>query len=104
MSVLMLTIGFTPSIGGIETHFDDFLKITQKNKISVTVLTYQPLEIRTKGKVIQRAPFVTVIRIPIIRGLFYRFVKHPFLEFLYLFPGLFIVTPFVLIVRKNLEV
>lgn len=97
----MLAIGFTPNIGGIETHFDDFLKITQKNKISLTVLTYQPLETRTKGEVLQRRPFVTVVRIPIIRGLFYRFVKYPFLEFLYLFPSLFIVTPFVLIVRNS---
>ncbi len=40
-----------------------------------------------------------VIRIPWIPNLFYKFVKTPFLEFAYLLPGLFFLTPILLILR-----
>lgn len=90
MIILMLTIGFRPNIGGIETHFDDFLKVVSKYKINVTVVTYQPITSNSKGKVIEEFGKHKIIRIPWPKNFFYKLVDKPILEFLYLFPGIFL--------------
>ena len=102
MNILMLTIGFRPNIGGIETHFDDFLKAAGKKKIQTTVLTYQPIHTKIKGKSIEKGKTHIIYRLPIISGFFYTFAHNPILEFLYLVPGLFIATPVVLL--KKIDV
>lgn len=101
MNILMLTIGFRPNIGGIETHFDDFLKAAGKKNIHTTVLTYQPIHTNTKGKTIEKEKKHTIYRLPVISGFFYKFVHNPLLEFLYLVPGLFIAAPFILLKEIN---
>lgn len=102
MNMLMLTIGFRPNVGGIETHFDDFLKAAAKKAINTTVLTYQPISAKIYGKTIEKGKRWTIYRLPIISGFFYHLVQKPILEFVYLVPGLFLVTPFLLF--KNIDV
>lgn len=103
MKVLQLTVHFAPNIGGVETHLNDLVKALVKRKIAVFVLAYQPLVAKEKWKLYETDNKFTILRLPWISGFFYKLVKHPILEFLYLFPGLFIATPFVLI-KKNPDV
>jgi glycosyltransferase involved in cell wall biosynthesis len=100
MNILMLTIGFRPNIGGIETHFDDFLKTAGKKNIKTTVLTYQPIHTSIQAKAVEKEKTHTIYRLPVVRGFFYAFVKKPILEFIYLVPGLFVATPVILFFKK----
>lgn len=95
--VLLLTIGFSPNIGGIETHFDDLVS-QLKNNIRIKVLTYKPLTTNVSAKIYEkRNENVEIIRIPVFRGIFYKFLNSPFIEFMLLTPGLFIVLPLLLL-------
>lgn len=104
MNILMLTIGFRPNIGGIETHFEDFIKSAVERKIKITVLTYQPLTISKFAPLIELGKNFVIFRLPVIRGLFYKWVGKPMLEFLYLVPGLFLATPVLLLFKPDLKV
>lgn len=103
MNILMITIGFRPNVGGIETHFDDFLIAADKRGFQTTVLTYQPVSAKVKGESIEKEKHWIIYRLPIIPGFFYTFVHSPILEFLYLIPGLFFTTPYLL-AQKNYDV
>lgn len=100
MNILQLTCHYHPNIGGVETHLSDLVAGLVKRNIRVFVLTYSPLTTSISGKVFETTQGLTVIRIPWLKGFFYKLVKNPLLEFLYLFPGLFLVTPFVLVLSK----
>lgn len=100
MKVLQLTAHFRPNIGGVETHLSDLCKCLTERGFEVTVLTYRPLETDLRWKMLEREKNLTVIRIPWIPHLFYKLIKLPILEFIYLLPGLFLVTPFVLLLKK----
>ena len=93
--VLQLTAHFRPNIGGVETHLDDLVKALIKREWSVIVLTYRPLTTGAKWQMFEKNE-ATIIRIPWLPNLFYKFVHLPILEFVYLLPGLFISTPIVL--------
>ncbi|MBI2599487.1 glycosyltransferase family 4 protein [Candidatus Daviesbacteria bacterium] len=95
-----MTAHFRPNVGGVETHLNDLCDILVKRRYKVTVLTYRPLETEAKWKVIEQGNNFTIIRIPWLPHLFYKLVKMPALEFLYLLPGLFLVTPFVLLLKR----
>ncbi len=105
-SVLIVSIGFSPNIGGIETHFDDLTEALARKKWNVFVLTYKP--ITTKASAIfheKKGKYIEIYRVPWLGGFFYKLIKKPFLEFFYLVPGLFIVLPFFLIFKgKNIKV
>ncbi len=103
MKVLLLSAHFRPNIGGVETHLNDLVNFLVKKKWEVIVLTYKPLTTKVDTSIYQRNDRLTVIRIPWIRNLFYQFVSYPILEFIYLLPGLFFITPLVLIF-KNPEI
>ena len=97
--VLITSIAYSPNIGGIETHFDDLVKALVKRGWKVGVLTYKPITTNVKAKIFEKIDNkVTIIRIPWFGDLFYKFVKNPTLEFLYLVPGLFIGIPIYLII------
>ena len=90
-SVLLITSPFRPNIGGVETHLDDLILEGVKRRINFRVVTYQPLVTPARGKFIEKGRGVIIYRIPWPRfNLFLRLEKFPLLEFLYLFPGLFI--------------
>ena len=100
MNVLQLTVHFSPNIGGVETHLDDLVRGLSERKINVTVLTYQPLSTTVNAPFFEKRKRVQIIRIPWIKGQFYKLVNKPLLEFLYLFPGLFLVAPFIISQKK----
>ena len=99
-SVLILTAHFSPNVGGVETHLDDYVDVLKKKNFDVTVLTYIPLTSKAKYKLFEESKTKKIIRIPWPKDLFYKLVDIPFLEFIYIFPGLFIVLPFVIIWRR----
>ena len=100
LKVLQLTAHFRPNIGGVETHLDDLVNALTKRNWEVIVLTYRPLTTKISWKVYEKFKGLSVIRIPWIPGLFYPLVSFPLIEFIYLFPGLFITTPFVMLLSN----
>jgi len=96
-NLLIIAIGFLPNIGGLETHLKDLTDELIKHDWRVMVLTYQPLNTPVLGKWIERKRNLTIFRLPILRGWYYKFLKYPILEFLYLGPLLFLFTPLVLL-------
>lgn len=99
MRILQLTCHFSPNVGGVETHLDDLVKVLSR-KNEVFVLAYRPLATKASWRIRERKKNVNVFRIPWLPGLFYKLVKKPVLEFLYLTPGIFIATPFVLFLYR----
>lgn len=100
MKVLQLTVHLFPNVGGVETHLNDLFQALLRKHWRIFVLAYQPLSTRTKWKIIERSKDFTILRIPWLRGFFEKLVHSPVLEFIYLVPGLFIVTPFIIIFYK----
>lgn len=96
MRILQLTAHFSPNVGGVETHLDDLVRALTKREYKVFVLTYRPLAAKANWKLFEKGRDSKVFRIPWVPGFFYKFVEKPFLEFLYLFPGLFLFAPLVL--------
>lgn len=101
MKVLQISAHFRPNIGGVETHLDDLVFVLTKRNWEVLVLTYKPLTTKVSAKFYEKDRLLTIIRIPWLYGLFYKLVHYPLLEFLYLLPGLFFVTPLVLILANS---
>lgn len=103
-NILILTTPFRPNVGGVETHLDDLIDAGVKKGYRFTVLTYQPLITATIGKYIERSKGLVVFRIPWFRmNLFLILEKYPVLEFLYLFPPLFIAG-LLLMLRSNSDI
>lgn len=100
MKVLQITSHFPPNVGGVETHLQDLVLTLDKKGFNVFVLTYRPLTTQTKWRLFEKMNHAYVFRIPWFPNLFYKLVDYPILEFLYLFPGLFIVTPFVILIYR----
>jgi glycogen synthase len=98
--ILQLTAHFSPNVGGVETHLDDLVRGLVEKKYQVFVLTYLPLTAHADAKIWESSNNLRILRIPWMTGLFYKLVKNPILEFLYLSPGLFIVTPLVLLFSR----
>jgi len=100
LRILQLTAHFKPNIGGVETHLSDLVDILIKQNWKVIVLTYNPLATKARSKIYERNQALTIIRLPWFSGLFYRLIKYPILEFLYLLPGLFLATPIVMMIKN----
>lgn len=100
MKVLQLTAHFPPNMGGVETHLGDMVKTLVKRNWKVTVLTYRPLTTGAKWNIYEKNEDIDIFRIPWLPNLFYKLVKYPALEFLYLLPGLFFAAPFVIFFKN----
>lgn len=98
MKVLEISAHFSPNLGGVETHLLDLINVLIKRNWQVFVLTYRPLTSEAKWYIYEKQHNLMIFRLPWIPGLFYRLIHHPFLEFLYLFPGLFFVTPLLILI------
>lgn len=97
MRILQVTSHFHPNTGGVETHLSDLCKGLVQKKNSVFVLTYRPLINKSKALTYEKRHGYSVFRIPWIPGLFYKTIASSFLQFLYLFPGMFVFTPLAII-------
>lgn len=101
-NILILTTPFSPNIGGVETHLDDLITVGTKRGFNFTILTYQPLITKARGRTIEKGNGFIIYRMPWIRmNLFLIFVKFPLFEFLYLFPGLFFLGLFYLLFNRS---
>ncbi len=100
MKVLQITAHFRPNLGGVETHLSDLINYLNKKNNDVFVLTYRPLSTKVKWKAFEKIEKIKILRIPWISGLFLKLVYYPILEFLYLLPGLFVFTPFAIVLHK----
>ena len=100
MRTLLLTVHFSPNLGGVETHLLDLIKGLNDNKIVVTILCYQPLSTSAPWKIYDKQPNLQIFRIPWVSGLFYTFIPYQVLQFLYLVPGLFLATPIILLFNR----
>lgn len=103
MKVLQLTAHFRPNIGGVETHLEDLCQALTKRGFDIFVLTYRPLQTQVKWKIYEKEKNIEILRMPWIPNLFYKLIESPILELVYLLPGLFLITPLVLLL-KNPEV
>ena len=103
-SVLILSPFFRPNVGGVETHLDDLVNYLRKHNVYVYVLTYQPLTTRAKGKSIEKSRNLEIRRLQWFGyNLFHKLEKYPILEFVYLFPGLFVFVLYFMI-RNHSEI
>lgn len=85
-TVLHITTGFTPNIGGLETHLDDLCDFLVKRNYRVYVITPQPTITKVLGDRIEKRGNLIVHRIYWFGHLFYRLDSHPLLKFLYFAP------------------
>jgi glycosyltransferase involved in cell wall biosynthesis len=95
MKILQLTVHYAPNLGGVETHLTDLVNALVKRKHNVFVLTYRPLVAKVPFQRFEQTESFCILRIPWIPGLFYK-LKGLF-QFLYTAPGLFLVTPFIIL-------
>lgn len=100
--ILIITPFFSPNIGGVETHLDDLCQYLQKERRNVQVVTYQPITTRAKGQKVEKRGTVRIRRISWFgHNWFLKLEPYPPLEFLYLFPGLFLYGFFYLLRRRK---
>ncbi len=97
---MQLTLNYSPNVGGLETHLSDLVRYLVGHKYQVTVLTYRPLTTKVSWRLYERKANLVIFRLPWIAGLFYKLVKHPIFEFIYLAPLLTIATPFFLVASR----
>ncbi len=99
---LLLTSPFRPNIGGVETHLDDLINAGTKRGVSFTVVTYMPLVTPAKADFREVGTGYSIYRLPWPRlNLFLRLEKLPALEFMYLFPGIFIGGLIYLLLKSS---
>ncbi len=98
--ILLVSIAFSPNVGGIETHFDNLTEALAKRKIKAWVLTYKPITIAVKTAFHEkRGKYTEIYRVPWFGNLFYNLVSKPLYEFIYLVPGLFFALPIFLLFK-----
>lgn len=91
--VLVLSLGYRPNIGGLETFLDDFVRHALALKKRVAIATLQPFTTAIKAASYERSPGLTVRRQRWFgNGLFLRLVTSPTLAFLYTFPAVFLTA------------
>lgn len=100
--VLIVTSHYPPNIGGIESHLQALIEGLIRKGWKIIISTYQPLASRTRASRIEKNEGLIIYRMPwpgfnLIHTLF----PYPILEFLYLFPGLFLITLFSIIKHNN---
>lgn len=100
MKILQLTVHLFPNLGGVETHLSDLFTSLIKRNWEVFILAYQPLSTKVNWKILEKEKSLTILRIPWLKGFFEKLVSYPILEFAYLVPGLFVITPLVIIFNK----
>ncbi len=89
--ILVLTPFFRPNIGGVETHLDDLCGYLDSHDYKVFVVTYQPLTTRARGLRLEKKHGLEVRRISWPGfDIFHKLEHHPFPEFIYITPRLFI--------------
>lgn len=98
----MLSLGFRPNIGGLETHLDDLCEYLTQNNHFVNVITYQPITTKARDLPLEEGENLRIRRIRWFgHRLFFKLQDHPAVEFFYLFPGIFIYSFFFLLRNRH---
>lgn len=101
---VILSIGFRPNIGGLETHLTD-LTNELKKEYSLLVVTLPPISTRVSAFTIEKEQNLTIWRVPWFgKNLFHKLLKYPILEFFYLTPPLLIGLLIALIRYPSIQV
>lgn len=102
--VLIITPGYYPNTGGLETHLTDLASYLVSKNVAVYVLTYQPIVTKTRGEPYEKSKNLEIRRIDWFgKGWFLKLVEKPFMELIYLFPPLFIYSFFLLLKRVDIK-
>ncbi len=103
--VLIVASHFAPNFGGVETHLNDLVSALVKRDWNVYVVTYKPLARNIKVPFVERKRKLSIYRMPWLGfNIVHRLTPYPILEFLYLFPGLFLLTGYVLLSKRSIKV
>lgn len=101
--ILIISPFFSPNVGGVETHLDDLVNYLGSIGYNVYVSTYKPLTTKAKTKFIEKRENIKIYRFPWVGyDIFNKLEKYPLLEFLYLFPGIFFNSLFILMFKNRL--
>lgn len=105
-TILIISISFSPIVGGVETHLDDLCDYLTKNGYRVRVITYGPAMAKTKVARGEKRGKLIIHRIPWFDPvLFHRLERYPLLEFLYMTPLLLLYSLFFMLAcRGNIDV
>lgn len=104
--VLIITTHYPPNIGGVESHLQALVSQLIKRHWSVLISTYQPLASFQKAPLVEKEGSVRIYRMPWVSfNIFHELARYPILEFIFLFPGLMLMSFFVLVNNlKEIEV
>ncbi len=104
--ILLLTPFYSPNLGGVEVHLSDYVNYLNEKEVETTVLTYQPVTVKIKAPFKEKFGKITILRFPYPGfNLFYRLERHPGIQFLYLFSGIFLYSfLFLLLNQKRIKV
>lgn len=104
-NVLIITSHYPPNMGGVETHLQALVAGLIERKWKVIVSTYQPLAQSRMASFMEEKNGFTIYRFPWLAfNIFHKLNPYPVLEFLFLFPGLFLMTLIVLIKHPRIDV
>jgi glycosyltransferase involved in cell wall biosynthesis len=103
VSILMITHGFSPNMGGVEVHLDDLLDYLQKKDHKVFVVTYQPITEKLRAPSYERRnENIDIYRMRWFGyNWFNKLDRNLFLLFVYLGPGLLIQSFRVMLLNRN---
>ena len=62
MDVIILSIGFRPNMGGLETHLTDLINELKK-RLVVLVVTLSPITTDIKAKMVEKGNNLTIFKI-----------------------------------------
>jgi len=107
LHIVLISPFSKPDLGGVESHLDkliDYLK--EKEDVYITLITYKPLNSAQRVNFCSRDDKLEIYRMPWFgRGWFSKLEKLFPLNFLYLFPGLFMCAVGVLLAsRRSIDV
>ena len=89
--VLIICHFASPNIGGVESHLDKLIKEATAKGYYISLITYQPLTTKTPWEKHRKSAMLEILRARWLgMGIFPKLEKYFPLQFLYLFPGLFV--------------
>ena len=101
-NILILSPFFRPNIGGAENYLDDLCEYLRRKLYQVTVITYQPLTTKARGKLYEKNGTLEIYRVPWFgNNLFHKLEPYPILEFIYLTPGILAFSFIFMLARSG---
>lgn len=96
-----------PNIGGVESHIEKLMQALVPRGYTITLVTYQPLTSRVRGKSVEHRPGITIYRFPWFGQGWFPVLEQIYfpIVFIWLFPGLLVGAAWILFrKRKQIDV